>query len=522
MRNLKKVLSLLILLLFLSVSAVITTKVVQADTNLIKVEANISYNTNSSHSGKSLFLYKSKTFILEPSEFIVKEGNTNSVIIPQSELGTENIIQSQESFTKIYLFTRNENVYIVDKETNVYEKQSKDAFLQAFNTITKAKYPNFSVYRYFFSDEGLAWVSGFDGTTYQPLLIYKNGLIKSLRYLQTSTSSIDKNGNLYGFDSGTNELVKISTDGTETRYAMPILLDYDPEYGYGYDYNWFIDSEDRIYMKNSKYEFCILEIVNGKLQLLRTLDKTYSLFLLSSNRQVGYVKEIKGFDDYKTDYTLGFIDNSLNLNDKYFLHDSYISSVYDENNFLTIDNFNCHYGTVIDGKLSSPGLKGWQQLHDKRYYYDNNGIMKTGWLNDQGKWYYFNQDGSMSKGFVHLNDGTSYFFNNDGTMATGWFTTHNDWYYSNQSGSLQSGWLLYGGKWYFMRESRAIGTSYGDMLRGWIKTGNAWYYMDKNGAMTTGWIYDSSNWYYLYPNGQMAKNTTIAGYKLNANGAWIK
>ncbi|MEH7223248.1 hypothetical protein V7112_05475 [Bacillus sp. JJ1566] len=30
-----------------------------------------------------------------------------------------------------------------------------------------------------------------------------------------------------------------------------------------------------------------------------------------------------------------------------------------------------------------------------------------------------------------------------------------------------------------------------------------------------------NKWYYFYSGGQMAANTTINGYKFNANGAWI-
>ena len=52
--------------------------------------------------------------------------------------------------------------------------------------------------------------------------------------------------------------------------------------------------------------------------------------------------------------------------------------------------------------------------------------------------------------------------------------------------------------------------------------GQSWYYFKDDGTMATGWIKDSSgNWYYLYSNGVMASNTTIDGYRLNANGQWV-
>ena len=37
------------------------------------------------------------------------------------------------------------------------------------------------------------------------------------------------------------------------------------------------------------------------------------------------------------------------------------------------------------------------------------------------------------------------------------------------------------------------------------------------------WFQDTDgNWYYLQANGAMAKNTTIDGYRLGSNGAWIR
>ena len=51
----------------------------------------------------------------------------------------------------------------------------------------------------------------------------------------------------------------------------------------------------------------------------------------------------------------------------------------------------------------------------------------------------------------------------------------------------------------------------------------SWYYLDEMGNMKTGWIQDGSGkYYYLYPSGAMAYNTTIGGYKLGSDGAWIR
>lgn len=62
----------------------------------------------------------------------------------------------------------------------------------------------------------------------------------------------------------------------------------------------------------------------------------------------------------------------------------------------------------------------------------------------------------------------------------------------------------------------------GTMATGWISIGNEWYYFDLSGTMKTGWLQDTSGkWYYLKESGMMAKNTTINGYKIGADGVYI-
>ncbi|AGX43461.1 putative cell wall binding repeat protein [Clostridium saccharobutylicum] len=81
--------------------------------------------------------------------------------------------------------------------------------------------------------------------------------------------------------------------------------------------------------------------------------------------------------------------------------------------------------------------------------------------------------------------------------------------------------------WYWGRkeidkDGQFGGWEYSDWQQnnGWVLlSDNTWsYYVD--GLQKTGWIYDNGNWYYCYSNGQMAHDTTIAGYYLGSNGAW--
>ena len=80
----------------------------------------------------------------------------------------------------------------------------------------------------------------------------------------------------------------------------------------------------------------------------------------------------------------------------------------------------------------------------------------------------------------------------------------------------KSQWAEVDGKWYYFTQSGAMAT-------GWVLVNNVWYYLEESGAMATGWKVVKGNWYYLDPaNGAMAANTTVDGYKLGADGAWIK
>lgn len=135
---------------------------------------------------------------------------------------------------------------------------------------------------------------------------------------------------------------------------------------------------------------------------------------------------------------------------------------------------------------------GWQYIADKWYFFDQDGVKKTGWVSD-GSWYYLAADGSMQ---------------------TGWKFISGKWYYLNSAGSMQTGWLNQGGKWYYLHSDGAMAT-------GWAKVDGVWYYLNTSGDLVTGWFQAGGKWYYAYSSGALAVNTTIDGYTLNANGEWV-
>lgn len=78
-----------------------------------------------------------------------------------------------------------------------------------------------------------------------------------------------------------------------------------------------------------------------------------------------------------------------------------------------------------------------------------------------------------------------------------------------------SQYALTDGVWQFKKTDGTIAT-------GWTNIGNQLYYFDQSGAMKIGWLKDASGkWYYLNAGGDMAKNTTVDGYKIRADGVCV-
>ncbi|MDU4751746.1 MAG: N-acetylmuramoyl-L-alanine amidase family protein [Clostridium butyricum] len=168
-------------------------------------------------------------------------------------------------------------------------------------------------------------------------------------------------------------------------------------------------------------------------------------------------------------------DRSLNVLD-----------VYNDTNLIVWEEDGDVYTTVNEGKEVTDEEAGKEDDKTEE-------VVKSGWdKNADGTWSYYN-NGAKATGWVQA--GAWYYLNANGIMQTGWVNDNGTWYYCNASGAMQTGWLL---------------------------DGSTWYYLQANGAMKTGWLNDNGTWYYLNANGSMAANTTVDGYKLGANGAWIR
>ena len=72
------------------------------------------------------------------------------------------------------------------------------------------------------------------------------------------------------------------------------------------------------------------------------------------------------------------------------------------------------------------------------------------------------------------------------------------WFYANKDGRIsEDEWILVNGKWYFAKKGGYITTKQWHLING--------------------------KWYYFNTNGELSVNTvTHDGYRVNANGEWIK
>ena len=101
------------------------------------------------------------------------------------------------------------------------------------------------------------------------------------------------------------------------------------------------------------------------------------------------------------------------------------------------------------------------------------------------------------------------------SLATNWKKVNGSWYHFKSNGSKSTGWLKDGPNWYYLKSS-------GEMQTGWLQEKGFWYYLDDSGTMKTGWYQVSGKWYYSYSSGELAVNTTVDGYRVNADGEWIQ
>lgn len=164
----------------------------------------------------------------------------------------------------------------------------------------------------------------------------------------------------------------------------------------------------------------------------------------------------------------------------------------------------------------------WYTSGGKKYYlHDNSAAYQNEWLKADGKWYYFQSDSTMATNTWIDNyyvDASGVWIPNKEKPTDKWITSGNRKWYRHADGSYtKNDWELINGKYHRFDEE-------GWMVTGWKKINGIWYYMDKitGERYGEGWHWINGNCYYMNANGEMAVDTWIDGYYVDASGKWIK
>ena len=164
----------------------------------------------------------------------------------------------------------------------------------------------------------------------------------------------------------------------------------------------------------------------------------------------------------------------------------------------------------------------WYTSNGKKYYlHDNSAAYQNEWLKADGKWYYFQSDSTMATNTWIDNyyvDASGVWIPNKEKPTDKWITSGNRKWYRHADGSYtKNDWELINGKYYRFDEE-------GWMVTGWKKINGIWYYMDKatGERYGEGWHWIDGSCYYMNANGEMAADTWIDGYYVDASGKWIK
>lgn len=164
----------------------------------------------------------------------------------------------------------------------------------------------------------------------------------------------------------------------------------------------------------------------------------------------------------------------------------------------------------------------WYTSGGKKYYlHDNSAAYQNEWLKADGKWYYFQSDSTMATDTWIDNyyvDASGVWIPSKEKPTDKWITNGNRKWYRHADGSYtKNDWELINGKYYRFDND-------GWMVTGWKKINDIWYYMDKTTGERygKGWHWIDGNCYYMNANGEMAVDTWIDGYYVDASGKWIK
>ena len=140
----------------------------------------------------------------------------------------------------------------------------------------------------------------------------------------------------------------------------------------------------------------------------------------------------------------------------------------------------------------------------------------------------------ITGGSPYCIDDEYYYFDKDGVMKTGWIFNGFAWLYANESGVLyDEKWLFSGGNWYYFNNGCYMLSNVTAYSINGID-----YDFDEDGVCLnpyatvklheSGWAHEQGygplgdKWYYFDADGYMACSEYRDGYWLGADGAWVE
>ena len=122
---------------------------------------------------------------------------------------------------------------------------------------------------------------------------------------------------------------------------------------------------------------------------------------------------------------------------------------------------------------------------------------------------------AVANGWLKTEDGWMY--GTETGYATGWAKIGAVYYFFDENGiANESEWMYENGKWYYFTEGCNAVANH------WALVDGKWYWFNEDYSMfANGWKWINNKCYYFYADGSMAANTTIDGYVVGADGAWI-
>ena len=118
-----------------------------------------------------------------------------------------------------------------------------------------------------------------------------------------------------------------------------------------------------------------------------------------------------------------------------------------------------------------------------------------------------------------VNDNGKSLYYKEGLALTGKQIIDEVVYFFDEKGNLQTGWQKDGSHWRYYKGNK--------LSKGWLKLKlgeeEKTYYLNQDGLLEANkWLQIEDKWYYFYPDGSLAVNTTIDGYKVDRTGARIE